>query len=117
MKKILNLLLVIGIIFIFLSCSSSKSGSDQTKWKYFTIEANASNDPMFNELQDELGLFPHMSTLLLCIDVRKNDSKFLHIGDCSDSTSWKTEWNSIGKKFQDYLLNYIGENKINLEKK
>lgn len=110
-------------IFLFLaifsfSCTSSKyiKKSDETKWTYFKILADADDNVIFVKLQDDLGIDPKMERYTIVVDISSKDPtmQYLYLGDEETSNPPKYPWSRLSKEVQDGLIKWTGDNKINL---
>jgi hypothetical protein len=119
LKRILILTLLIYSAITFFNCSTSKvkvkSGNAQ-KWTYFRIYADADDDPIFVKLQDDLNIDPKMERYTIVVNIKKdNPEPYIIFGDIEESSPKKFPWSSLSKNVQDGLINWIHDNKEQLD--
>lgn len=117
MKTIVNFLLLI-FAFSLISCSGikiSKNTNDLKKSKYFRILADADDDPIFIELQNNLGIEPKMERYTVVIDIRDaNDQmKYVLFGD--EYNAARFGWLQLSEQVRNGLVNWTGSNKERLD--
>jgi hypothetical protein len=118
MRKTVNIALILLLALFTLNCSSSKSlkKDDARKWKYFKILADADDNKVFVKLQDELGIEPKMERYTIVVNIVSKDPQLQYIlfGDEESSNPPKFPWSRLSKDVQDGLINWTGDNKVNL---
>jgi len=115
----------ISIIVLFLissintSFSQEINESDPRTFKYFKINANADDDSVFVQIQDEMAVDPKLSSYTLIVNVSDPDpnNHYVVIGEETDASKIQMSWILIPKSIQQKLLNWAGTNKINLQQK
>ena len=125
--KISKLSVNVFITLLFLSLLSSLytafsqvvEENDPRKFKYFKINANADDDSVFVQIQDEMAVDPRLSSYTLIVNISDPDpnNHYVVIGEETDATKIQMSWNQISKPVQAKLLNWAGSNKINLQTK
>ncbi|MGA2667440.1 MAG: hypothetical protein ABSF32_00830 [Ignavibacteria bacterium] len=124
-NKILYLLIFIISVSAGLSslnCSAGKykfngSSSNEKKWTYFKILADADDSPVFVKLQDDLGIDPKLERYTVVVNVTSEDpaQRYVLFGDEESTSAPKFSWARLSKEVQDGLINWSGDNKINLK--
>ncbi|MFA7360894.1 MAG: hypothetical protein WC139_07635 [Candidatus Kapaibacterium sp.] len=107
-----------------MSCSNSAfsqeiNESDPRTFKYFKINANADDDSVFVQIQDEMAVEPKLSSYTIIVNVSDPDpnNHYVVIGEETDATKIQMSWLQITKPVQQKLLNWSATNKINLQQK
>lgn len=123
-KKIMYLLIFIfGVTagFSTINCTSTKfitksSTPSETKWTYFKILADADDSPIFVKLQDDLGIDPKMERYTVVVNITSQDpaQQYVLFGDEESSNPPRYSWSVLSKEVQNGLINWTGDNKLNL---
>src|SRR4030095_65633 len=105
-------------IIFFFSCSGtkiSKNTKDLKKSKYFTILADADDDPIFVTLQDDLRIDPKMARYTITVDIRSNEpaQQYVLFGD--ESNPYRFQWSQLSENVRKGLVNWTGSNKEKLD--
>lgn len=66
-------------------------------------------------LQDALEISPRQSSVILCVNIKDPKIKMLTFGEENEHTSKTYTWEQVPKSTQDFLINYAGPKKYNLE--
>lgn len=112
------------VLVLLMSCSNSAfsqeiNESDPRTFKYFKINANADDDSVFVQIQDEMAVEPKLSSYTIIVNVSDPDpnNHYVVIGEETDATKIQMSWLQITKPVQQKLLNWSATNKINLQQK
>jgi hypothetical protein len=104
-----------------VNCTAGKyklnsSSSGEKKWTYFKILADADDNPIFVKLQDDLGIDPKMERYTVVINISSQDpgQQYVLFGDEESSSPPRFPWSRLSKDVQSGLINWTGDNKINL---
>lgn len=138
MKKSIILFILIIFGFTFFGCGSSKQVSEEKKlWKHFKVVLNLEensevkklqdsldvvanilgNDEELKKLKNSLNIVSYVSPITICVDIRDPKLQTIIIGDEKDPKSIAYRWiEDVPKSVKEYLLNYTGPKKINLDK-
>ena len=103
---------------IFASCSGTKVSTDTKdlkKSKYFTVLADADDDPIFVKLQDDLNIEPKMERYTVTVDIRSDEpgQQYVLFGDEYNPTRFR--WSQLSEQVQKGLINWTGSNKEKLD--
>jgi tetratricopeptide (TPR) repeat protein len=132
---------LVTIVLILFSIQFSLSQSDNPKdWDNFIIYVNASDDPLFVELSNDLGLgimnkdeldieysrgqngdyvLGGRYQLLVNLTDKKPSNRYMIVGDYtsenleSDRRASRYSWEQLSRKTQNGLLNWTQDNKVN----
>lgn len=115
----------IPLLFVFFLCSINSvfsqevNENDPKTFKYFKINANADDDSVFVQIQDEMAVDPKLSSYTIIVNVSDPDpnNHYVVIGEETDATKIQMSWLQISKPVQQKLLNWSATNKINLQQK
>ena len=104
--------------FSLLGCTGSKISTntkDLKKSKYFTILADADDDPIFVRLQDDLNIDPKMERYTVTIDIRAAEpgQQYVLFGDEYNPTRF--QWSQLSEQVRNGLVNWTGSNKEKLD--
>ena len=116
--KSFNLLPLLLLSLITLSCSSHKRviKDNKKEYKYFRISANSDDDQLFVKLQDDLGIEPKMEVYTIVVDIRpKTLEPYILFGDINESNPIRFPWSRLSKDVRQGLVNWTGSNKESLE--
>lgn len=122
-KTSVKVFLSFFVFLLFCSLNTSFSQevneSDPRTFKYFKINANADDDSVFVQIQDEMAVDPKLSSYTLIVNVSDPDpnNHYVVIGEETDASKIQMSWTLIPKSIQQKLLNWAGTNKINLQQK
>lgn len=114
-----SFLLLLLISSINSAYSQEINESDPRTFKYFKINANADDDSVFVQIQDEMAVDPKLSSYTIIVNVSDPDpnNHYVVIGEETDATKIQMSWLQITKPVQQKLLNWSATNKINLQQK
>ena len=116
--KITFYLLLFTFAFSLFSCSGTKittKTKDLKKSKYFTILADADDDPIFVKLQDDLRIDPKMERYTVTIDIRSKEPQMQYILFGDEYNPLRFSWSQVSESVQKGLIRWTGSNKENLE--
>jgi len=113
------------LLFIFYfsfaalnGCSGTKISTNTKnlkKSKYFTILADADDDPIFVKLQDDLNINPKMERYTVTIDIRSSDASQQYVLFGDEYNPIRFGWAQLSEQVQKGLINWTGSNKESLE--
>jgi hypothetical protein len=120
MKKsyILFYFLIAAFAVSFFSCSGTKVSTktkDLKKSKYFTILADADDDPIFVKLQDDLRIDPKMERYTVTVDIRSAEQQMQYILFGDEYNPIRYSWSQVSETVQKGLIGWTGSNKESLE--
>lgn len=114
------LFLVLIVSFFTSSELFSQERDDNPRtWKYFRIQARAQDDSIFIKLQDDLLIDPKFESYQVTVDIRDPQpiNQIVVIGDEASPDAQRFAWDQLSKDVQEGLVNWVGSNKENLNKK
>jgi len=99
--------------------SQTERDDDPRTWKYFQIFARAQDDSVFIKVQDELNIDPKLESYILVVNILDPApiNQYVVIGDERSPDASRFLWGDLSEKVQKALLNWVGSNKENLNKK
>ena len=111
--------LVLLLCCINSAYSQEVNENDPKTFKYFKINANADDDSVFVQIQDEMAVDPKLSSYTIIVNVSDPDpnNHYVVIGEETDATKIQMSWLQISKPVQQKLLYWSATNKINLQQK
>jgi YD repeat-containing protein len=82
---------------------------------YFAVQARVEDDSIFNRLQTDLGIDPHLDGYTITVNLTDNDPQnhYVIIGDESDATSMRFSWSQLSLPVQKTLMKWEGPNRTN----
>jgi hypothetical protein len=105
MNKTENILLVILIIsFLSISCGSSGTYIDYTKWKHYSINARTADDPLFLKLQKEFGIDPPLGSFYIEVNLTNPRYEFAQIGKGDGAK--RLLWQSLTTETRKFITNW-----------
>ena len=126
---VINLKSFFAVIFIFftglflfqqssLNAQTEKEDDPRT-WKYFKIFARAQDDSVFIKLQNELNIDPKLESYVFIANIMDPSliNQYVVIGDETSPDASRFLWSDLSADVQKALLNWVGSNKENLNKK
>lgn len=126
---VINLKSFFAVIFIFftglflfqqssLNAQTEKEDDPRT-WKYFKIFARAQDDSVFIKLQNELNIDPKLESYVFIANIMDPSliNQYVVIGDETSPDASRFLWSDLSVDVQKALLNWVGSNKENLNKK
>ena len=126
---VLNLKSFFAVILIFftglflfqqnsLNAQTEKEDDPRT-WKYFKIFARAQDDSVFIKLQNELNIDPKLESYVFIANIMDPSliNQYVVIGDETSPDASRFLWSDLSADVQKALLNWVGSNKENLNKK
>lgn len=126
MNKIKKLISIFPLILVFMSLFLTQESYSQEErddnprtWKYFRILARAQDDSIFIKLQDDLLIDPKFESYVVTVDIRDPQpiNQIVVIGDEASPDAQRFAWDQLSKPVQEGLVNWVGSNKENLNKK
>lgn len=111
------------LVFIILTSSVALSQEEKednpATWRYFKILANADDDSVFLNLQDDLNIDPKLGSYTIIVNILDPNpaNHYIVIGDETDPSALRFSWAQLKKENQARLLSWTGPNKENLNKK
>lgn len=117
-KYLSTTIFLIIISAFFVSCSGTKittKTKDLKKAKYFTILADADDDPIFVKLQDDLRIDPKMERYTVTVDIRSTEPQMQYILFGDEYNPLRYSWSQVSEPVQKGLIGWTGSNKENLE--
>ncbi len=92
---------------------------DPRTWKYFKIFARAQDDSVFIKLQDELNIEPKLESYVFIANFMDPSpiNQYVVIGDETSPDASRYLWSDLSADVQKALINWVGSNKENLNKK
>jgi hypothetical protein len=119
-KLVIMLLMATAILLqANFSFAQEENDNDPRTWKYFRINARATDDSIFLKLQEELLIDPLLESYALTVNVLDPNpiNQTVVIGDETSPDALRYSWSQLSKSVQDGLLNWTGSNKENLNKR
>ena len=122
-KKIYFLILLAAVIFGFIFTSNIYAQEEREDnprtWKYFRILARAQDDSVFVLIQDDLLIDPKLESYTLTVNILDPQplNQYLVIGDEFSPDALRYAWDQISDNVKEGLINWVGSNKENLNKK
>ena len=119
-KLVIMLLMATAILLqANFSSAQEENDNDPRTWKYFRINARATDDSIFLKLQEELLIDPLLESYALTVNVLDPNpiNQTVVIGDETSPDALRYSWSQLSKRVQDGLLNWTGSNKENLNKR
>lgn len=109
-------------IFLFQQSSlnaQTEREDDPRTWKYFKIFARAQDDSVFIKLQNELNIDPKLESYVFIANIMDPSpiNQYVVIGDETSPDASRFLWSDLSADVQKALLNWVGSNKENLNKK
>lgn len=122
-KKLCFLALLAVTIMSFI-CTTNNYAQEEREdnprtWKYFRILARAQDDSIFVILQDDLLIDPKLESYTLTINILDPQpiNQYVVIGDEYSPDALRYAWDQLSDKVREGLINWVGSNKENLNKK
>src|SRR3972149_10102064 len=116
--KLFFYFLLFTFAFSLNGCSGTKISTNTKnlkKSKYFTILADADDDPIFVKLQDDLNINPKMERYTVTIDIRSSDASQQYVLFGDEYNPIRFGWAQLSEQVQKGLINWTGSNKESLE--
>lgn len=127
MKKTSKLIFMFGAILYLcmtfiatnLSYAQEEREDNPVSWKYFRIFARASDDSIFILLQDDLLIDPKLESYVVTVNIQDPQplNQYVVIGDETSPDALRYAWSQLSPRVQQGLINWVGTNKENLNKK
>ena len=122
-KKLCFLTLLAVAILSFISTANNYAQEEREDnprtWKYFRILARAQDDSIFIMIQDDLLIDPKLESYTLTINILDPQpiNQYVVIGDEYSPDALRYAWDQLSDKVREGLVNWVGSNKENLNKK
>jgi hypothetical protein len=122
-KKLCFLTLLAVMILSFISTTNNYAQEEREDnprtWKYFRILARAQDDSIFIILQDDLLIDPKLESYTFTVNILDPQpiNQYVVIGDEYSPDALRYAWDQISERVQEGLINWVGSNKENLNKK
>ena len=122
-KKLCFLTLLVVAILSFISTTNNYAQEEREDnprtWKYFRILARAQDDSIFIMIQDDLLIDPKLESYTLTINILDPQpiNQYVVIGDEYSPDALRYAWDQLSDKVREGLVNWVGSNKENLNKK
>ena len=122
-KKLCFLALLAVAIMSFI-CTTNNYAQEEREdnprtWKYFRILARAQDDSIFVILQDDFLIDPKLESYTLTVNILDPQpiNQYVVIGDEYSPDALRYAWDQLSEQVQEGLINWVGSNKENLNKK
>ena len=94
--------LVLLLCCINSAYSQEVNENDPKTFKYFKINANADDDSVFVQIQDEMAVDPKLSSYTIIVNVSDPDpnNHYVVIGEETDATKIQMSWLQISKTLE-----------------
>ena len=122
-KKLCFLTLLVIAIMSFISTTNNYAQEEREDnprtWKYFRILARAQDDSIFIILQDDLLIDPKLESYTFTVNILDPQpiNQYVVIGDEYSPDALRYAWDQLSENVQEGLINWVGSNKENLNKK
>jgi hypothetical protein len=122
-KKLCFLTLLAVMILSFISTTNNYAQEEREDnprtWKYFRILARAQDDSIFIILQDDLLIDPKLESYTFTVNILDLQpiNQYVVIGDEYSPDALRYAWDQLSERVQEGLINWVGSNKENLNKK